>query len=643
MKRLILCTLCTLCALCTVCSPIPWIGPRAAQAQSAPQIQVGMDQDVVGVGDVLRVEMSATSGEAMPSDPRPGSTPGFTVRGQNQSPSQTHISINGNRSDRYTLTVDWMLQAQHQGTFTLGPFTVALGGQRFAARPVTVRVVPAGQAGPRRAPTQQQMPSPFGFSPFDPWRNLIPGIDSRPAPAPAPQVVTIDPKLALDAPLGPVYFLHATVDKTNAVVGEQLTFSVLEYRDISADGVEVDEENLHDPQAADFVKHPLMRDDQEATFLGFASIGGRTWVVKVVRRWALFPLHAGDQVIGPMSVSLLRPQSVAGTPRRTETLRIHVTEPPLAGRPPGYAIGDVGKFTLGVEVQPREVEQGGAVGVHVSLAGTGNVPASLTPSARDGVEWLVPEVHGELGPVGHDAYGGKRAFDYVVRLKKAGNIDLGDLTLPFWEPDQKRYQVARAPLGVVHVTPVASAAGSPSSEAEPLLPGLPDVRKTLEGPVAHRRHSDDSALFWAGVAAWPLAFGLAVAGRAAGRRALRAWRTKRASPASDLKERMSSANVACDSADPRGADAAIARALEAATVAHVGVSVRAAVGEEVVSRLENAGVAHDDAALLASLLRECETARFAPDAVVADDAARDAARSRWTRAQGVIRMLEKRG
>ena len=33
----------------------------------------------------------------MPGDPRLGSTPGFTVRGQNASPSQTHISINGNR------------------------------------------------------------------------------------------------------------------------------------------------------------------------------------------------------------------------------------------------------------------------------------------------------------------------------------------------------------------------------------------------------------------------------------------------------------------------------------------------------------------------------------------------------------------
>ncbi len=68
-----------------------------ARAQSAPQIQVQIDEDTVGVGDVVTVVMNATSAESMPGDPRVGSTPGFAVRGQSESPSQTHIIINGNR------------------------------------------------------------------------------------------------------------------------------------------------------------------------------------------------------------------------------------------------------------------------------------------------------------------------------------------------------------------------------------------------------------------------------------------------------------------------------------------------------------------------------------------------------------------
>jgi hypothetical protein len=613
--------------------------PALAVAQSAPQIQTQVDQETVGVGDVVQVVMSATSADTMPADPRLGSTAGFTVRAQNESPTQTHISINGSRSDRYTLTVEWALEAQRPGTFTIGPASVALGGSRFSAQPVKVRVVPAGQAPPRRRHPPQVMQSPFGFSPFDPWKTMMPGFDGLDqAPPPPPQAPSVDPKLSLTTSRGDVYFLHATVDKTSAVVGEQVTFSIYEYLDVDSNGAAVDED-AHDAQVPDFVKHPLMREDQDAVLAGYASAGGRTWRVALVRRWALFPLRTGDLVIGPMSETLVRPRTVAGQARTTESLHVHVSEPPVAGRPGGYAVGDVGHFALSAQVQPRELEAGGALGVHVELSGTGNLPGTLTPGAREGVEWLSPEVHDDLGPAGHDLYGGKRSFDFVVRINKTGNVDLGSLTLPFWDPDQKRYDVARATLGAVRVTATAGAAAAAAAEvADPVLPGLPAARDTLQGAAEQHRFADDTALFWiAGVGAWPLLFGFSIAGRAVGSRVKHVWRGRRVSPAADLKERVALAHVACGGKDARHADAAIARALEAATVVHAGVSVRAAVGGEIADRLERAGVGRDAAASVAELLRECEVARFSPDAtdVVA-------ARDRWVRAQGAIRGMERR-
>jgi hypothetical protein len=417
-----------------------------------------------------------------------------------------------------------------------------------------------------------------------------------------------------------------------------VTFSVYEYIDTSASNLEVDGEDVHDSQAADFVKRPLLREDQEAVPVGHASVGGRTWDVKLVRRWALFPLRAGDLVIEPMSVGLLRPRSAAGSKRTTETLHVAVTEPPLAGRPPGYAVGDVGHFSLAAQVDPRQAEQGGAVGVHVEVSGRGSIPGTLAVPAQEGVEWLAPEVHDQLGPVGHDVFGGKRTFDFVVRLKRSGDVDLGDFALPFWDPEQHRYDVARAKLGTVRVT---AAPGGPaaSSDSQELLAGLPAPRLALAGEPPSHAHADDRSVFWlAGVAAWPFAFVVAFVGRKLGRRVVIAWREKRASPAHDLKERIAAANAASGSKDARKADAATARALEAAAVAHLGVSVRDAVGAQVVDRLERAGVPSSAAARIAELLRECEAARFAPDA--ADVVA---ARDRWVRAQGAIRTLEKRG
>jgi oxygen tolerance protein BatD len=612
---------------------------RVAWAQSAPQLQAQATARTVGVGDVVHVELSATSADTMPADPQLGATQGFVLRGQNSSPSQTHISINGSHMDRFTLTVTWALEAKRVGTFHVGPPSAVVAGVRYATRPIDISVVPAGQAPPPRAPQPRILPgmqSPFGLSPFDPWKGLIQGFDVD-NQAPTPEPVLTDPKLSLDAPRGNEYFLHATVDKTTAVVGEQVTFSVYLYRDPMHADPELEEG--HEATAADFAKQPLTRDDQEAPHVGFASIGARTWEVKLLRRWALFPLHRGDLAIGPMALSLHSRGAAGDTQRNSETLVVHVTEPPLTGRPAGYALGDVGHFSLAAQASPREIDEGGAVGVHVEVSGTGNVPNAIATPAREGVEWLTPEVHDELGPTGHDAFGGKRTLDFVVRMRRAGPVDLGEMTLPFWDPDLRKYQVARAPLGVVRVARSATGQSAAADPLRDMLSGLPPPRDVLEASPAPRPHADDSPVFWiGGVGAWPLAFGVAVTGRAAGRRILSSWRKRRMSPATALRQRLAAATAACDKADARTADAAIARALEAATVAHAGVNVRGSMGGEVIERLERAGVAHDAASRVVALLRECEAARFAPDA-----AEMVAARDRWLRAKGAIRGLEKGG
>jgi hypothetical protein len=56
----------------------------------------------------------------------------------------------------------------------------------------------------------------------------------------------------------------------------------------------------------------------------------------------------------------------------------------------------------------------------------------------------------------------------------------------------------------------------------------------------------------------------------------------------------------------------------------------------LVDRLEHAGVSPQAASSIAELLRECEAARFAPEAsdVIT-------ARDRWLRAQGAIQSLER--
>src|SRR5262249_38869718 len=131
----------------------------------------------------------------------------------------------------------------------------------------------------------------FGGGGFDPFKNLFPQVDDEPQPADPFGALNPDPKLALEHERAPIAFLHATVDKTHAVVGEQVMLTVYLYEDMRArQGRPSD---VHEPTATDFVKRSLLQDETRAVHVGNAIIGGKPWSVQLVRKNALFPIKAG--------------------------------------------------------------------------------------------------------------------------------------------------------------------------------------------------------------------------------------------------------------------------------------------------------------------------------------------------------------
>ena len=86
------------------------------------------------------------------------------------------------------------------------------------------------------------------------------------------------------------------------------------------------------------------------------------------------------------------------------------------------------------------------------LKGVGNVPSHITPPEQNGIEWLEPSIRGEVEPKG-TSVGGERTFRWTVRVDKVGEVDLGELSLPYFDPTTDRYEIARAVLGKLTVTP----------------------------------------------------------------------------------------------------------------------------------------------------------------------------------------------
>ena len=603
---------------------------RTAHAQRV-EMNATVDVDTVEVGETLTyIEQVMSHNGPTPSDAKPGPISGFSLVGVSSAPVHMRMNVNGALDDVSGLVTSWTLRADRVGSFVLGPAMITLGSTRRSAGAVRVRVVERGKGGGARPRTRPPVDPFGGASALDPFKGLFDFSDDDRRPEATP-VQSADPKLSMEQPRAPVAFLHATLDKPNAVVGEQVTIAVYLYEDPYArQGRPGD---VHEATANDFVKRSLLEDESRAVGVGTALVGGKLWNVKLIRKNALFPLKTGHLAIEPMSLTL--PQARVGL-RASETLYVDVVEPPIAGRPAGYAVGDVGDMALQATVAPRAIPRDGAIGVVVELRGTGNLPSQLSVPATPGVEWLEPTLHDKLGLVAADRFGGTRTFSYVVLVHKEGAVDLGEVRLPYYDADKRTFAVARATIGIVNVaTGPARDAGADADAPEVVLAGMPKERHVLEG-VRAQSFVAERPLYWAALFGSPLACALVLGAHGL----LGRWREKRASSSpsaqSIAKTQRAEADEACRGSDGKAAMGAIARAIVSDVLARTGVNLRGAAGDAGKTELEEEGVDATSAKDVVELLRRCEDARFSPDGV---DIA--SARETWASAKTALDAFGK--
>jgi hypothetical protein len=576
---------------------------RSARADTPTFVVQADPQLEVGANGTLKIQVN---GKETADDPQLAATSNIILASR---PSTFLLAI----QNQQMMTASWSIRGKAVGTVTVTP-SVLYGGKRINGKAVTIKIVPS--TGPK--PGTSSNPT-FQFS--FPFPGMI-ADDDEPTPAPRP---TTDPLLALESAPAPTAFIRATIDKKNAVVGEQVILEVELYTEAGIP--EPDFTDPHEASTPKFVRHSLMKDDTKQEKLGNAVVGGRIWEVKRIRRAALFPLEAGELQIGAMQMKMISTRGHGV--RLSDPLTVHVVEPPAQGRPTGYALGDVGDYTLAAEVSPREVKRGEVVSVRVELAGNGNVPSAIPLPARKGIEWMDSEVHDQVGRVDVDHWGGTKTLIYVVRMLEEGDVALGDIALPVWNPQKNAYDDLRAPLGSIHVLPGTLPADMASAE----LPPLPPARGSLAG-VAARKHLDDSPLFWLGLLAPAAIFASATGARTAMRRARERLSARAISPERELARRTRDAEDACTATDARAADAAIIRVLEQAVIAKRAVNVRGVTKDEAVRALEKAGTKAEIARELTSVLRECEEARFSMS-----EEGMEPARERWSRARKAMESL----
>jgi hypothetical protein len=535
-------------------------GSRCARAEVSLSTELRSRRVEVGARFVLQLRASASAGERV-GNPTLKLPPGVTASGPSVG-QQSQISIvNGRMTQSVGISVTWVLVASKPGTFKLGPASVQTDAGVLSDRAVTVEVVPQGT-----------LPAPLGGQPsFDPFNMLrgmggpgfpgIPGFDELDA-APAPQLPQLPEEYRIERALDPIAFLRTRAVPRKVVVGEQVTLGVYAY----AGRGNFEPGTMTEPSRNDFLAFNLMEDAQHLQGYPF-DLEGQRWIAVRIAQFALFPLKPGKLKAGEMSFGFAGrgySKDQGGLVRKSLPVDIRVVEPPIEGRPPGYKLGDVGTdYKLSVQVEPREVPAGGSISVVAKLKGIGNLPFTLLVPEQNGVHFLEPQLVEQVGPQ-HGVVQGFRTFTYVVELSEPGERDLGEITLPYWDPQAKGYGVARASLGSVKVTGTAKPrVTSPAGGATgPRLKGLvtPPAKLTLAAG-AQRRYWPAQRAYWLVLLGLPLATLLGFALSDVAKLLRKRLSEKRGSLATALADALAQLSTAAKAGDAPTSAGAAERAL----------------------------------------------------------------------------------
>ncbi len=457
---------------------------------------------------------------------------------------------------RFTLTTDRV------GRFTIPAFEARVGPDRVSSRPLQVVVLPMRARG-------------------------IPTVVAR---------ARIDTSPSLN--------LRATDAPDTVFVGQQATYEVAVFLNQTVRDRLRRNPTFYPPEMQAMLAYDLPSPGGGRR----ERVGSQCFDALVYRR-ALFPLVAGRLVIPPAQLVYSTGLSASSLFSReeshelqTDSVTIVAVEPPASGRPSEY-LGTVGDVRLESRLDSLRSRVGDPMLFTVRVTGSGNVKLFSRPVVN--VPWagMVPADERVAIDSTNPRIGGSKEFDWVLTPRIAGEFDIPPVRYGYFDPAQRRYDVAVSEDMRVHIAPGALATAD-TGQAEPVLA----IRTRYGGPAWPPLQS--RPVFWLTMALIPIP---AIVGRARRRSAA----TRPVRPHDPMRSLATA---------PARDAVALRRQFVRALAQRLGCNPEDFTHPGALERaLRRSGVSSDTARRAELLLRQLDIAAYAGVPVPSDTAVREAA------------------
>ena len=569
--------------------------PALAQGVS---FTASVDKNQVAAGDQIEITF-ALNGSNGGKNFRPPAFDNFVaLSGPNQSTNMQFI--NGSMST--SVSYSYVIQAHAEGKFTIGAASIEINGKQLQSQPIVITV--SKGAAPQSRQGQQS------------------------------QSNDVDKQIADNL------FLKITVDKARVYQGEQITATYKIYTRVNIVNYVVNKV----PGLTGFWSEDLEVPKQIQ--LTNEVVNGKQFRVGVLKKVALFPQRSGTLELDPMDVEcVVQVQtkrrsndffdqffndpffgntSNVNHKVRSEPLKVTVLPLPGENIPAGFS-GAVGSYSMEAWLDKKQTKTNEAVTLKVKISGRGNLkliepPAINVPPDLDRYD---PKISDNITNQGN-LVSGSRTFEYLLIPRHPGEQKIASFPFSFFDTDKKSYATVRSPefsLSVEQGTELLSTSVTGIGKEDVKLLGE-DIRFIKSGSFSLQRKGERLAgsptfiiLLLSPIGAF-IGFVFYVRRRAKVLGDVRALRNRKARKIA--QRRLAEAKKFLASKKREEFYAEVSRALWGFVSDKLGLPPAELSLEMVRSSLERGGVAADILARLTATIEQCEFARFAPSADVAE-------------------------
>lgn len=567
-------------------------GGSGVHAQQPPpqetEVVADVDRTELAVGERLILTVTVTGG---PLNPRQPELHGFTGLRRAGPPSTRFFRRTVNGAITAEASFHYPFVATREGTVTIPPIEVVIGGQIYSTEEIQVRV----------------------------YRGLETG-DGTPGPEDSSSQSE-----AQGNERNPAMFVTASVDDERPYLGEQITYTFRFYRRSALRSF--GQYGRPQYQPPDFSGFWNIRETDQREYTDTIGID-RYSVVEL--QTVLFPSVVGTTTIEPAGLSV--PIDFFQPPNHLETEPIRVEVRPLPTDAPAGFTGAVGRFDITSQVDDSaEGKVNEPVQLTVSISGEGNIETLPDPAWPEFEDWRMFESPAsDRSGVIDGRLVGARDYEVILVPQRAGELEIPRITYPFFDTDTGEYTTAVTdPISMtIAEADVAPALASGAEDAAGVERAGADVRHIKAAPSSLGRSGGGfvgGAAYWAAWGVPLLALVVAVAwSRRKTRYDAAAERRRNALPearaAIALAQKSGAAAPAPSTEEPASMDppahstddpaAAMADILLTYLSARLGAPMGGLTHEALAQRLLDAGVDPDLAGRVEDVLSIGEVAKY---------------------------------